>query len=249
MTFMTDSILDLAISSSPRSDGGAVLRGVVLRVDELARRDRDGMFALYARYFTHVSQTVFERDLDEKHWVVLLRDDDGTIDGFSTLLRMDVAGRTIFFSGDTIVARHRWGTTDLGRLWLRHVHALASASAREVYWFLISSGFRTYRFLPIFFRDFHPRFDRATPELKSLLDAIAARKFGAAYDAATGIVRLAAPAPLRDGVSDPARRALHDPHVRFFVQANPGHADGDELACLVRVSDDNLTAAGLRMLR
>ena len=245
---MTDSILDLATSSSLRSEGGAV-RGVVLRVDELSRRDRDGMFALYSRYFATASQTVFERDLDEKHWVVLLRDGDGAIGGFSTLMRMDIDSRTIFFSGDTIVARHRWGTTDLGRLWLRHVHALASASAHDVYWFLISSGFRTYRFLPIFFHDFHPRFDLPTPELKSLLDTIATRKFGAAYDAATGIVRLAAPAPLREGVSDPARRALHDPHVRFFVDANPGHAGGDELACLVRVSDDNLTAAGLRMLR
>jgi len=218
-------------------------------VDELSRRDRDGMFALYGRYFTHVSQTVFERDLDEKQWVVLLRDGDGAIDGFSTLMRMDVDGCTILFSGDTIVARHRWGTTDLGRLWLHHVHALAGVSACDVYWFLISSGFRTYRFLPIFFREFHPRFDRATPELKALVDKIAIRKFGAAYDAATGIVRLASPAPLREGVSDPARRALHDPHVRFFVDANPGHADGDELACLVRVADDNLTAAGLRMLR
>jgi hypothetical protein len=241
---ISDSILDLAISSSPCSETGAVVPR-----DELSRRDRDGMFALYARYFANVSQTVFERDLDEKDWVVVLRDDDGAIDGFSTLMRLDLEGRTIFFSGDTIVAQHRWGTTDLGRLWLRHVYSFAATSPREVYWFLISSGFRTYRFLPIFFHDFHPRFDRATPELRSILDGIAARKFGDAYDAATGVVRLATPAPLRAGVSDPARRARHDPHVRFFLDANPGHAAGDELACLVRVADDNLTAAGFRMLR
>ena len=39
----------------------------------------------------------------------------------------------------------------INRLWLRHVHAFATTTTREVYWFLISSGFRTYRFLPIFF--------------------------------------------------------------------------------------------------
>jgi hypothetical protein len=50
-------------------------------------------------------------------------------------------------------------------------------------------------------------------------------------------------------VSDPSRRAKHDPHVRFFIDANRGHVNGDELACLVRVADDNLTAAGVRMLR
>ena len=246
---MTDSILDLAISSSPRSESGADLRNTVVRRDSLTRRDRDGMFALYARSFANVSQTVFERDLDEKEWVVMLRDEAGGIEGFSTLLRMDVDGRVVFFSGDTIVAPHRRATTDLGRLWLRHVHSFASRSTREVYWFLISSGFRTYRFLPIFFHDFHPRFDRATPELAALLHDIAIRKFGDAYDRDTGIVRLAAPAPLREGISDASRRATHDPHVRFFLDANPGHAAGDELACLVRVSDENLTAAGLRMLR
>ncbi len=246
---MTDSILDLAISSSARSESGADIRNTVVRRDELTRRDRDGMFALYASFFANVSQTVFERDLDEKDWVVMLRDESGMIDGFSTLLRIDVDGRVIFFSGDTIVTPHRRATTDLGRLWLRHVHSFSATSPREVYWFLISSGFRTYRFLPIFFHDFHPRFDRATRELESILRGIATKKFGDAYDPATGIVRLATPAPLRDGISDPARRAMHDPHVRFFLDANPGHAEGDELACLVRVSDENLTAAGLRMLR
>ena len=247
---MTDSILDLAISSSARSESGAGIRNTVERRDALTRRDRDGMFALYATFFANVSQTVFERDLDEKDWVVMLRDDSGAIDGFSTLLRMDIDGRVIFFSGDTIVAPHRRTTTDLGRLWLRHVYSFAATtSTREVYWFLISSGFRTYRFLPIFFHDFHPRFDRATPELASILRGIAMRKFGDAYDASTGIVRLPAPAPLREGISDATRRAMHDPHVRFFLDANPGHAAGDELACLVRVSDENLTAAGLRMLR
>jgi hypothetical protein len=241
---MTDSILDLAISSSRRSESGAVVRR-----DELSRRDRDGMFALYAQYFANSSQTVFERDLEEKDWVVVLRDDRGIIDGFSTLMRIDFDGRSVFFSGDTIVARHRWGTTDLGRLWLRHVHTLAATFEGEAYWFLISSGYRTYRYLPVFFHDFHPCFDRQSVELKAILDGVAIRKFGDAYDRATGIVRLATPAPLRDGVSDPTRRARHDPHVRFFLDANPRHSGGDELACLVRISNDNLTAAGLRMLR
>ncbi|HEX2059874.1 MAG TPA: hypothetical protein VHK90_03960, partial [Thermoanaerobaculia bacterium] len=166
--------------------------------------------------------------------------DVGDIDGFSTLMRMHVAGTTVFFSGDTIVARHRWNSLDLPRLWARHVFAHADAST---YWFLISSGWRTYRYLPLFFRDFYPR-DMA---MKPLLDRVASAKFGQAYDARTGVIRLATPAPLRDGISDPDAR-MNNPHVRFFVEANPGHANGDELACLVRVGVDNLTAAGLRMI-
>ena len=229
---MSDSLQDLGPSTSARSE-------VVERAD-LTRRDRDEMFALYTRYFATHDRMTFERDLAEKQWVILLRDDDGLIDGFSTLMRMHVGSATIFFSGDTIVARHRWGTYDLPRLWGRHVFSVAGADA---YWFLISSGFRTYRYLPLFFRDFYPR----NAAMKPLLDAIAMTKFGEAYDARTGVIRLATPAPLRDGISDPDLR-MSNPHVRFFVEANPGHADGDELACLVRIDVGNLTSAGLRMI-
>ncbi|HUR80027.1 MAG TPA: hypothetical protein VM733_04640 [Thermoanaerobaculia bacterium] len=222
----------LAPSISPRCD--------VVRRDALTRRDRDAMFALYTAYFATADRVTFERDLAEKEWVILLCDDDGAIAGFSTLMRLHFGGATVFFSGDTIVAKHRWGTFDLPRLWAQHVFAHAGANT---YWFLISSGWRTYRYLPLFFREFHPR----DAGMKPLLDRIAIAKFGDAYDARTGVIRLATPAPLREGVSDPDAR-MSNPHVRFFVEANPGHADGDELACLVRVGVDNLTPAGLRMI-
>jgi hypothetical protein len=255
---MTDSILDLPGSSSPRSEPLADVGAVLLR-EELSARDRDAMFVLFNAYFAGVTRAVFERDLDEKEWVIVLRDARGAIDGFSTLMRFEHEGRTIFFSGDTIVAEERRGTPELSRLWVNHVRAAARRTDGEVYWFLISSGYRTYRFLPVFFREFHPRFDRHSPELAALLDGIATRRFGEAYDRATGIVRLANPSPLRAPHPDPlpwregARRVgegrPHDPHVRFFLAANPGHARGDELACLVRVAEDNLTPAGARMLR
>jgi hypothetical protein len=204
------------------------------------------MFALYTTYFAAKDRMVFERDLAEKDWVILLRDDDGAIDGFSTLMQMNVAAATVFFSGDTIVARHRWGSYDLPRMWAGHVFA---AGGDATYWFLISSGYRTYRYLPVFFRRFIPAPDGEAPaEMKSLLDRVASLKFGEAYDPRTGVIRLATPAPLRAGVSDPDERAARDPHVRFFLERNPGHAEGDELACLVHCTPENLTKAGLRMI-
>jgi hypothetical protein len=249
---MIDSTQGLATSSSLRSDrtapkdsgGGSVIARATLTPGE-----RDQMFALFIQYFAHVTRPGFERDLSEKEWVILLRDDDGSISGFSTLTRFDVDGAIVFFSGDTIVARHRRSTTDLPRLWVNHIRSIAGSLDREIYWFLISSGYRTYRFLPVFFRDFHPRFDGASARLKAMLDAIATQRFADAYDPATGIVHLAAPSPLRDPEEAVALRARQDPHVRFFLDANPGHAAGDELACLVRVAEDNLTPAGVRMLR
>jgi hypothetical protein len=36
--------------------------------------------------------------------------------------------------------------------------------------------------------------------------------------------------------------------VAFFDSRNPGHARGDELACITGVSRSNVTRAGARML-
>ncbi len=232
---------------APAAAGSADgVREAVLRRESLTARDRDEMFALFGRYFEAPDRAAFERDLDEKEWVVVLRDESGIIDGFSTLVRIDLGAATVFFSGDTIVARHRWGSPDLARLWSRHVFALADAIGGDVYWFLITSGYRTYRFLPLFFREFLPA-HRSEP-MQAILEEAATRKFGERYDPATGVIRMATPTPLREGVSDPDERAQRDPHVRFFLHANPGHAAGDELACLTRVAVDNLTSAGLRMI-
>ena len=64
-----------------------------------------------------------------------------------------------------------------------------------------------------------------------------------------GIVRFRRANPLRPGVAEVTERRLRDPLVEFFIRMNPGHAQGDELACLVPISRSNLTPAGLRMLK
>jgi len=213
------------------------------------------MHALLARYFLGVSRHGFDTDLAEKEWAILLRDRaSSSIEGFSTLMRLRVAieGMPIvaFFSGDTIVARERWNEAVLPRLWGRHVLRLAAAETTpHVYWFLISSGYRTYRFLPVFFRHFYPTYASPTPpETKRVLDVLARAKFGAGYDAHSGVVRLERPTPLRSGTGEPAPARLRDPHVAFFLKANPDYARGDELACIAPLSPVNLTRAARRTL-
>jgi hypothetical protein len=41
---------------------------------------------------------------------------------------------------------------------------------------------------------------------------------------------------------------MDDPHVACFAARNPGHARGDELACLCELTESNLTRAGRRMV-
>lgn len=247
---MIDSTAGLCISI-PRSSEPRKAAGRVVRVDDLTAAQRSAMYELFARYFTS-DRAAFERDLDEKESVVLLTDDD-RVAGFSTLMRfettIDGSPVTVFFSGDTIVDRAYWGTPELPRRWSQHVFRCAESLPHDAYWLLISSGFRTYRYLPLFFRNFAPSHDRSDARDLRLLRSIAAARYGAQYDATTGVVRLANRTPLRVAPPEERDRAAVDPHVRFFLDANPGHAEGDELACLVKISRENLTRAGERMLR
>ena len=238
----------------PAADQGR-LEGRVERVAELGGAERAQMYELLERYFCGVTRAQFEADLAEKEWAVLMADgQSGRIQGFSTLMRFrtTVDGQAVvaFFSGDTVIDREYWGETVLPRLWSQHVFGLAAAIAdARPYWFLITSGYKTYRFLPVFFREFYPTYLRPTPPaMQRLLDALGQRKFPQEYDPETGVVRLAAPAALRPGVADIAPRRLDDPHVAFYAAANPGHVYGHELACITELSPANLTPAGRRML-
>ena len=239
-------------SRSQRSEKS--LTGEVRLVENLSKKERGEMFSLMARYFSNVSRTVFERDLSEKEWCILLTDASGYIKGFSTmmLVRMVVDDRPVaaVYSGDTIVDREHWGESILSRLWSRHAFDLASGIPEApVYWFLLSSGYKTYRFLTTFFEEFYPTYKRPTPpEAQQVMEALAHARFPGQFDPEAGVVYPENAAPLRFGVADVTDRHLADPHVAFFISANPGHTRGDELVCLTELATENLTPAGRRML-
>ncbi len=229
------------------------MKARLLRSRDLLQRDRDLMFNLLRRSFLGVSEQRFSSDLDEKNWVILLEDGDG-LRGFSTFLfyRAPAGGKTanVVYSGDTIVDPASWNASLLAPAWINAVRYLHHERPEQrLLWLLITSGYRTYRFLPVFFRHFHPRHDRPAPAAVAQLTAVLAReRFGSHYDPATGIVRLAEPQVLVEELRGipPGRMANQD--VAFFASANPGHEAGDELVCLTDLLDNNLTRAGARML-
>jgi hypothetical protein len=266
MTASTDETARLKSPPSDRAETAAGrlpppilsaerLAGTVKPVASLAGAERDAMLRLMTASYHNVDRCSFERDLAEKEWAILLHErEQGKLQGFSTLMRLEetVEGQplTAFFSGDTVISRPFWGETVLPRLWGRLVFSLAEeVRNRPVYWFLICSGYKTYRFLPVFFRSFYPGHgqDNATA-LRPIIEVLARRKFPEEFDAAQGVVRLRRATPLKPGVADVTAQRLRDPHIAFFQRTNPGHILGDELACLAQVSHDNLTAAGRRML-
>lgn len=219
----------------------------------LTNTQRNALFNLLAAHFDGVTRGQFEHDLAEKNWVLLLTREERLV-GFTTLLAYETAFEgeplAVIYSGDTIVAPEAWGGTTLPRAWIAAVNQVrASLTPARCVWLLLTSGFRTYRFLPVFWREFWPRCGAPTPlEHQRLMARLADERFGAQFHAATGLVRFARPQRLRGGLSGvPIGRAT-DPHIAFFVARNPGHAQGDELVCVTEISPENMTAAGRRMV-
>ena len=226
-----------------------------MRRADLAASDVEAMEALLSRHFHGVDDRTFRADLDDKNWVVLLEDGSGCLRGFSTfrIYGTEAAGRSlaVVYSGDTIVDPEVWGSPALPRTWIQALReARRDFPGRECVWLLLTSGFRTYRFLSVFLRDFHPRFDVADrPDRRRLLDELCRERFGDRWDPIAGVVRFERPQRLRERLAGVPEGRLSNPHVGFFLERNPGHAAGDELASLASLDEANLTAVAGRMAR
>ncbi|HEX9837914.1 MAG TPA: hypothetical protein VGA72_01135 [Anaerolineales bacterium] len=214
------------------------------------------MFDVFYENFERSSLEIFERDLRDKNWVILIRDAEcNALQGFSTLAlyEMDYQGKriSVVYSGDTIIRRGYWGTPELPRSWIHTVLEKSAHMPQPLYWLLISSGYKTYRFLTVFYKEFYPRYDKPTPpEIQATMEYLATRRFGSDYHCEEGVVRFQNGAtPLRKGIAEVTDERLHDPHVAFYILQNPGYVNGDELVCMTQIHPDNFTAAGRRMAR
>ena len=246
-----------AISLDEARSGTRRSRALVARIavpTELSARTIDDAYALFGSTYAATNRTRFVRDLMEKQKVILLHDrETGALKGFSTVLLREIATTrgpaTLFFSGDTVVDRAYWGQKELQLAVAKLLLTLKLRNPRRpLYWFLISKGYRTYLILANAFPRAIPRIGaREDGELKSLLDQVARERFGDEYDPATGIIRYATQHEyVRDGVAPITERALANRHVRFFVERNPNHATGEELACLAVVRVRDLVRAMVR---
>jgi hypothetical protein len=227
---------------------------------------KDEMYALFARAYDATDRQRFLTDLAAKRDVLLLRDGEGRIAGFTTLAVFEDEGDRgedgesedrghpirVVFSGDTLVDPACWGSNTLNFAWIRHVARIrAEAPETPLYWLLLSKGFRTYRYLSTFAHQYVPRRDGPDdPALVALRDRLAARLFWPAFDKTRGIV---AHDPPRDRLAAPLAtlpktgRAAGE--ARFFAQRNPGYLHGEELVCLCPLDDSNMRPFAQRLYR
>ena len=232
------------------------LMGSVLPVTEVAEDMENKLFRLFERYYDAVSKSAFRRDLREKQWVILLRDDvSRDVMGFSTLMRIDVAVDgvpvAVAFSGDTIIDRTYWGEQELVKTWYRIMETLRGTCwPAKLYWILVSKGYRTYLYLPTFFKEYYPRHDRETPAFEqTLITTFGASKYPRNFNPETGIVEFEeSEGHLTEALAGVPPHRQKDPNVAFFLLRNPGYNHGNELVCVADFAPENLSEFGLRLV-
>ena len=207
----------------------------------LCEADVVAMERLYREFYVGADETDFRRDLAEKDYAILLR---GTgVCGFSTMKLVEVAGMRVLFSGDTVVEtsqRGQWGLAGGFGHMIKFVERMFPDET--AYWFLISKGARTYRFLPTFFRRYVPG-PVADVALSARLAHVASVLYPREYNPATGVLHFV-------GKKDRLRGDLlrMDTESVRFRALNPGWMNGDELCCLAPLATDNLNRLGLRVI-
>ena len=207
----------------------------------LREADVVAMERLYREFYVGADEADFRRDLAEKDYAILLR---GTgVCGFSTVKLVEVAGMRVLFSGDTVVEtsqRGQWGLAGGFGHMIKFVECMFPDET--AYWFLISKGARTYRFLPTFFRRYVPG-PVADVALSARLAHVASALYPREYNPATGVLHFV-------GKKDRLRGDLlrMDTESVRFRALNPGWMNGDELCCLAPLATDNLNRLGLRVI-
>ncbi|MBL7557275.1 MAG: hypothetical protein JNM24_15720 [Bdellovibrionaceae bacterium] len=213
-------------------------------VPTLSSVEIERMYAIFSKYYINHNREQFTSDLFEKDQVILLRDSSKrTIQGFSTLLKVDLKPygyqATGIYSGDTVLEKEYWGNKALGvaflkYLWLEKV----KTPTLPVYWFLISKGYKTYLLMANNFKTHFPRVEKSTPiQYKNIMDKFYGHRFAKNYKAEHGTIEFDHTAcSLKEKVAEISDDLFKNKKIQFFAKMNPRWDRGDELACIAEMT-------------
>jgi hypothetical protein len=214
-------------------------------IKNITDADKQEMYHLFIKYYDNVGHTTFLRDFNKKEHVCIMRTKAGNaIVGFSTVTRIKVSHNGSrymgVFSGDTVIEKKYWGSIAIHLCFLRYLflqrllHPFAN-----IFWFLITKGYKTYLLMANNFYGYYPRYDReANPQLAELTKLFCHSLYPGIYSEKTGLLAFGEGyQKLKDNVANiDDEMKMKYPKVAFFEKVNPTWRDGTELPCLVEIA-------------
>ncbi len=226
----------------------------VVQVAALPESTVAAMAGLYLESYDGTSESLFRDDLACKDEAILIYCDAELV-GFTLLQVFTTHWQQrrvrIIYSGDTVVRPTHWGQQELAFAWIARAGQIKQHEpVLPLYWFLLVKGHRTFKYLSVFAKSFHPHWSAPHADLKSLADQLANDKFGRDYDPGTGIVSFTpSRGHLKESIAYSSAQEMTKPATRFFFQQNPHYQLGHELVCLCELELANLKPLTGRLFR
>ncbi|MFY9179321.1 MAG: hypothetical protein WAO12_06015 [Venatoribacter sp.] len=202
------------------------------------------MYSIYSKYYMNTKWRIFLSDLSKKSGVFIIRrKDNKKIVGFSTVVNYPIfhEGKKSLgvFSGDTIIEREYWGSRVLQMAFYKYMVTLKILNPfQDLYWLLISKGFKTYLLMSNNVDKYFPSVDNNSPELAPIVDNYCQALFHEYYDSKQRILDFGDHYQcLKDGVAEIDENLAHsNDKISFFEQMNPEWRRGTELPCVGLIS-------------
>lgn len=216
----------------------------ICSIKALSLENRNRMFQIMTQYYERMVRETFDSDLNEKTDVILLLDNNRDIQGFSTLLLQYDSNEgkkyITIFSGDTVLDKQYWGNGALATAFGQYLLRIKMKHPfTEVYWLLISKGFKTYLLMANNFPLHFPRHEKRTSRrAQHIMDKFYSGRFGKDYFPQDGIIRFAKEKSsyIKDFNHEIGEQERQNPRVAFFESKNPKWFHGEELACIAKVT-------------
>tara|TARA_Y100001954_G_scaffold92887_1_gene101693 strand:+ start:4765 stop:5499 length:735 start_codon:yes stop_codon:yes gene_type:complete len=219
----------------------------LVKSNSINDRDINRMYSLMQENYDFILLENFKKDLIKKDYIGLLIDNNMTIQGFTTYAfnpnNYSNKKYNILFSGDTVISENFTGTQELTKGWGKTVgFFIKKYPEKKLLWYLMSKGYKTYLYLPFFFKKYYPALEesRNDQRLKKIINEFSNLIYPDCWNEELGIIKF------KKRLGQVKEKHIlksidkKNKHIDFFLEKNPGYINGDELVCMAEVDIDNL---------
>jgi hypothetical protein len=230
----------------------------IIDAKSISEEALDELFALFQTQYEGTSREKFAKDFREKSSVAVLRDRrDNRLVGFCTFVDFTVPieldGKVqdvgVMFVGDTVKAREYWGERGI-QLAIMYIALEASLrhSPRPFVWWHLTKGFRSFLGVAPNLGITYPNPFSATPPFyAAVLNAVGAHRYPEQWNAERGVVEVS-DYHVAKSIQEPPPHLRGNPWLEFYLERNPGHTVGHELAGVALLTPREIALTSARLV-